>query len=246
MQLLFLFSITFLCFKTIVSITQECQIAFTNRVLAAHNKYRALHGAPNLVNDQSVTNTAQKYAEYLSSNNLFKHSAASGLGENLASMSGSNLGTCEALADRFTDMWYNEVKFYNYNNGGFSMQTGHFTQVVWKSTTRLGCGLAISGNRAVGVCNYSPPGNVVGAFQKNVLPAGSIAPNSGDNQPSSTSRPSNNQVPINNENKCTCPDNQSASTRATFTYRTQWSNNINRFNRFKTRFLNDRYESLFD
>ena len=68
-------------------------------------------------------------------------------------------------------MWYNEVSKYNYNNPVFGMDTGHFTQVVWKSTTKLGCGLGIaSNNYAYGACNYSPPGNVQGAFAQNVLP----------------------------------------------------------------------------
>ena len=53
------------------------------------------------------------------------------------------------------------------------LATGHFTQVVWKSTTQLGCGLAVNrGNKIYGVCNYSPAGNVVNAgfFKANVLP----------------------------------------------------------------------------
>ena len=34
----------------------------------------------------------------------------------------------QAAANEAIDMWYNEVKKYDYNNGGFSMSTGHFTQ----------------------------------------------------------------------------------------------------------------------
>jgi hypothetical protein len=71
-------------------------------------------------------------------------------------------------------MWYDEVNKYNFNNPGFSASTGHFTQLVWKATTDLGCGIAISAkNRIYGVCNYTPPGNVVGTnneFKRNVLP----------------------------------------------------------------------------
>ena len=70
-------------------------------------------------------------------------------------------------------MWYNEVSQYNFNNPGFNSATGHFTQIVWVGTTKLGCGLAISRtNKVYGICNYSPPGNYIGAdnFRKNVLP----------------------------------------------------------------------------
>jgi hypothetical protein len=38
--------------------------------------------------------------------------------------------------------WYDEVKNYNFKKPGFTMDTGHFTQLVWKSSTRLGLGLA--------------------------------------------------------------------------------------------------------
>jgi hypothetical protein len=41
-------------------------------------------------------------------------------------------------------MWYDEVKFYNYNNPGFGMSTGHFTQLVWIGSNALGCGIGFS------------------------------------------------------------------------------------------------------
>lgn len=51
------------------------------------------------------------------------------------------------------------------------MQTGHFTQVVWKGSKELGIAKA---NSASGKCyivaNYNPAGNMLGAFQQNVLP----------------------------------------------------------------------------
>ena len=41
-----------------------------------------------------------------------------------------------------TDAWYNKVKKYNYNRPSFSMGTGHFTQLVWKSSRCLGVSVA--------------------------------------------------------------------------------------------------------
>lgn len=51
---------------------------------------------------------------------------------------------------------------------------GHFTQVVWKSTTEVGVGLAMVGNAVFVVGQYSPAGNISneGYFEKNVLPEG--------------------------------------------------------------------------
>ena len=68
-------------------------------------------------------------------------------------------------------MWYDEVNLYNYNNPGFSSATGHFTQVVWKSTSDLGCGIAISRNGKIyGVSEYTKPGNYGNQYRANVLP----------------------------------------------------------------------------
>ena len=70
----------------------------------------------------------------------------------------------------FADMWYNEVNSYDFYNQGFTSDTGHFTQLVWQSTTQLGCGIGINdqSNSVYGVCNYVPPGNVDGEFEDNV------------------------------------------------------------------------------
>lgn len=48
--------------------------------------------------------------------------------------------------------------------------TGHFTQLVWKSTTQVGFGVATRGNYTVGVALYYQAGNVIGSFKQNVQP----------------------------------------------------------------------------
>lgn len=73
--------------------------------------------------------------------------------------------------DDAVDSWYSEIKDYNFNGGGFSSGTGHFTQVVWKSSRELGVGMAKnSKNQIYVVANYDPPGNYQGQFRENVLP----------------------------------------------------------------------------
>ena len=71
-----------------------------------------------------------------------------------------------------TQSWYDEIKVYNFNRPGFSGSTGHFTQVVWKSTTKLGMGVGFGdrGRRVVVVAQYGPSGNMMGAFPQNVPP----------------------------------------------------------------------------
>ena len=68
--------------------------------------------------------------------------------------------------------WYKEIQNYRFNNSGFAENTGHFTQMVWGGSTKLGVGLAFSmdGNNAFIVAQYSPRGNIEGQFSANVLP----------------------------------------------------------------------------
>jgi hypothetical protein len=44
----------------------------------------------------------------------------------------------------------------------FNEQTGHFTQVIWRSSKQLGCGMALCRGNHFWVCRYSPAGNVGG------------------------------------------------------------------------------------
>jgi hypothetical protein len=69
-------------------------------------------------------------------------------------------------------MWYEEVKDYKFPDGGFSMQTGHFTQVVWRGTRQVGCGKSQCKGMDIWVCNYDPAGNWDGQYRDNVKPRG--------------------------------------------------------------------------
>jgi len=70
-----------------------------------------------------------------------------------------------------TNTWYNENKEYDFSNPDFSLSTGHFTQVIWKGSEKLGVGFAFTKNCLNGfvVAQYSPPGNDIKSFEENVL-----------------------------------------------------------------------------
>lgn len=70
-----------------------------------------------------------------------------------------------------TNDWYNEIRLYDFNNPDYSDETGHFTQLVWKDSERLGAGYALSsdGQSLFVVAQYSSPGNIIGSFAENVL-----------------------------------------------------------------------------
>ena len=68
---------------------------------------------------------------------------------------------------------------YDFLTPGWNPNAGHFTQVVWKGSTQVGCGAAdCSGHSGVlpayVVCRYAPAGNydTATAFKANVLPCG--------------------------------------------------------------------------
>jgi glioma pathogenesis-related protein 2 len=152
--------------------------ALGSSVLSSHNTYRAIHHAPSMTYSTALRDSAQRWANTIASTGAFKHSGTQGVGENLyvSYTSDSSIDASKLGADAVKD-WYDEVKNYNYANPGFSSNTGHFTQVVWKDSTQLGCGAAkgtatIKGtqyNAFYVVCQYSMPGNMQGAFQDNVL-----------------------------------------------------------------------------
>lgn len=168
------------CNSALAQTTTELN-AFRSNSLSKHNSYRATHRSPSMTTSSSANNTAQAWAQYLATNGLFQHSASNqrnNAGENLyVSYTTAPSINYATLANTAVQSWYNEVKLYNYSSPGFSSATGHFTQVVWKSSTQLGCGTAkgtktLNGtkyNAFYVVCHYLPAGNVQGQFPANVL-----------------------------------------------------------------------------
>jgi hypothetical protein len=135
-------------------------------ILAAHNTRRAEHCAPPLVWSDELARRAQAWADSLRERGCaFEHSEGHDVGENLAA---GTSGTLDGEA--VTEMWFAEREHFDFRRGGFSMETGHFTQVVWVGTERLGCGSTSCDGMDLWVCNYDPPGNMQGDYRENVLP----------------------------------------------------------------------------
>jgi pathogenesis-related protein 1 len=136
--------------------------------VAAHNKVRAQHCAGPLTWSAKLADAAQRWANTLRDRGCkFEHTQNNVYGENLA---GGTIGALDAGST--VAMWYDEQKQYRFGSGGFSMDTGHFTQVVWRGTTQLGCGHSQCNGNDIFVCEYDPPGNYEGEYDKNVMPVG--------------------------------------------------------------------------
>ena len=140
--------------------------AFGKELLEAHNKYRAAHDAPPLVWSRKAASKANDWAKELGKKKTLKHGNHDGMGQNLACTRSS--GNVDMTGQQAVDMWYNEIKDYDFKKGDFQPNTGHFTQVVWKGTTEVGAAKVIKDGYCFVVANYCPPGNMMGDFDKNV------------------------------------------------------------------------------
>ena len=67
--------------------------------------------------------------------------------------------------------WYSEIEKHIFGKKDFDhMIAGHFTQVVWKDSKKLGVGIATGQKGTVVVANYLPPGNYKNRYVENVPP----------------------------------------------------------------------------
>ncbi|XP_050210805.1 basic form of pathogenesis-related protein 1-like [Mercurialis annua] len=128
--------------------------------LDAHNAARIAVGAglEPMTWDNTVAAYAQDYANQRINDCALIHSSGS-YGENIAASSGDFSGTGAVK------LWVDEIAFYDYNSNSCATgeQCGHYTQVVWRQSVRLGCAKVMCANGGTFItCNYDPPGNFIG------------------------------------------------------------------------------------
>ena len=101
---------------------------------------------------------AQEWANHLRDalSCRLEHSSGSGYGENLAM--GTQLGPQGAV-----ELWASEGSGYVFSTRyAFDSNLGHYTQIVWRDSTTIGCASADCARATVVVCRYAPPGNFIG------------------------------------------------------------------------------------
>jgi uncharacterized protein YkwD len=149
--------------------------AFLRELVKSVNTYRARHGARPVRLDRELTEYAKSRAREVSSHERLREGHR-GLdrqyGENLywtGSQDPNRLPGPSAV-----QAWYDEVSAYDFRAGEFSHSTGHFTQLVWRGSKRIGAARATGRGEEwhenYVVVTFSPPGNVVGRFRENVRP----------------------------------------------------------------------------
>jgi hypothetical protein len=137
------------------------------RLLAAHNRERSAAGIPALAWDPALAADAASWGEALAASGAFEHMTdvdeEDPQGENLWA------GTRGAYSpEEMVGGWTEEKKYFrpgrfpdNSATGDFA-DVGHYTQVMWRESDRVGCALAEGAEEEVLVCRYRTAGNVVG------------------------------------------------------------------------------------
>ncbi len=122
-----------------------------------HNEWRAEVGVAALSWDPQLAKVAAEWARALKQKKCaFEHSTFK-YGENLF------MGTSGAFDAKYVvDSWGSEKDDYNYDKNKCSSVCGHYTQMVWQSTTKVGCAKITCDGMDIWVCEYDPPGNYVG------------------------------------------------------------------------------------
>lgn len=125
--------------------------------ISAHNSPRGQVGVGVVTWNATVATQAQNYANQRKGDCALTHSTGTPYGENLAKGSSSSFTGVTAV-----NLWAAEKPYYDYNanccTGG--KQCLHYTQVVWRDSTQIGCARVQCNNGwYYVVCNYYPPGN---------------------------------------------------------------------------------------
>jgi uncharacterized protein YkwD len=140
--------------------------SFEQRILAVHNQERRGLGLEPLRWNGTLSQAAQRWADYLAISGRFEHAPESRYfpeGENLWA------GTRGFYApEARVDAWIREKRFFrpgvfpDNSTTGRVEDIGHYTQVIWRATTDVGCAAAVSASEDILVCRYSEAGNYKG------------------------------------------------------------------------------------
>ena len=140
-------------------------------MIGAHNQARREYGVGALTWDETLARDAAIYADRLARTNRFEHDPQVGR----RSKQGENLwmGTRGAYSYReMIDLLVAERRYYRagrfpaVSRTGDWSHVGHYTQIVWPTSQRVGCATASNRSNDYLVCRYWPAGNIVGTLMR--------------------------------------------------------------------------------
>ena len=151
---------------TPVPVQRVAVAQIADRLTRPQNEERAVVGLPAMAWDPALAQAADAYAAELARTGKWGHSNPDqrpGQGENLW------MGTRAAFtAEEMVDGWLTERRLFrhgtfpNVSRSGSWHDVGHYTQIIWADTMRVGCAIRSSRAHDYLVCRYSAPGNVMG------------------------------------------------------------------------------------
>jgi hypothetical protein len=147
-------------------------------------------GEPHLVCDPIAAQVALAYASKCTyAHNMNRNAedkalggTAAGVGENIAA------GAPTESIQTAVASWINEEAYYDHATNTCAapdatpaLECGHYTQIVWKTTTGVGCahvscttnspfGGEANGKWDYSVCDFSPPGNIIRELPSGAVP----------------------------------------------------------------------------
>jgi len=128
----------------------------------AHNRARRSVGVGPVTWDPDLESYAQDYASRQTGDCRDLTHSGGEYGENIFWGRGRRYTARDAV-----DAWVSEKQHYNYrrNSCAPGKQCGHYTQVVWANSVRIGCArVKCDGGAIYIICEYSPPGNIQGQW----------------------------------------------------------------------------------
>ena len=136
--------------------TRDTRSTLAREMVSAHNAVRAEVDVAPLQWSDELAAIARKWAATLLARRQFLHSD-SGYGENLFAITGGSVTPATVVGH-----WASESRNFDYRSNACRGLCGHYTQIVWRESRKVGCAMARGGGREVWVCDYDPPGNWLG------------------------------------------------------------------------------------
>jgi hypothetical protein len=137
--------------------------AIAARLLAAHNWERAAVGVPPLVWDDKLAADAAAYGPIVAAIGRLQHSPRASRPDQAESLFMGQAGrySPEAMVDYWAEekKWFRPGVFPANSSTGNWLDVSHYTQMIWRTTTRVGCAIHRSRGWDYLICRYTPRGN---------------------------------------------------------------------------------------
>lgn len=141
------------------SYPSKINIVEQQQIMSFHKLKRCWHNVEDLRWNPEIADIAQKYANEC----RFFRESQDWYGENVAHSKNLDL-------IRTMDGWYMQFLQFPYGSENGSETTEEFSQMVWRLTTDIGCGIAVCNGERLLKCFYATKGNIKGQYQRNVFP----------------------------------------------------------------------------